>query len=309
MKVGVIGTGKMGENHVKTYLELKDYCQLVGIFDDDKDRGLEIAQKYNVNQFLTIDELLKNVDAVSIAVPTEFHYNIGLQCIRHKTHMLMEKPITATVDEANDLIQKANQAGVNLQVGHIELFNPLIQLLKKELENKNIIGISFLRMNPYDDRLKNVDVVEDLMIHDLYILAELLQDRFVDFHAAGSIIGSTTKHAAAIIKSFQGVVAKLMASFKSKRRIRKIQVLTEDAFIEADLVNSTLTMSQETRLNNGFTIPLKKTIIIDQEIKPLYFQLNDFLDCIKRKNPPSVTGEDGKQTLELAMKISQLIQS
>lgn len=308
MKVGVIGTGKMGENHVRTYLSLEDHCQLVGIFDNDKNRSFEIADKYNVKQFLSIDELLQNVDAVSIAVPTEFHYDIGLACIRNKTHMLMEKPITSTVEQADDLIQKASTAEVTLQVGHIELFNPLIHLLKNELINEEIISISFLRLNPYDNRIKDVDVVMDLMIHDLYILSDLLQDSFVKYYAVGNVLDNTTKHAAVIIESTGGVTAELIASFKSKRKIRMIQVLTEDAFIETDILNNTIKITCTQTLDaNEMTIPLTKVIQIDKEIQPLSLQLLEFLNCIKHDHVPSVTGEHGRRALEITNKISESI--
>lgn len=308
MKVGVIGTGKMGENHVRTYLSLKDHCQLVGIFDNDKNRSLDIAKKYNVKQFSTIDELLQTVDAVSIAVPTAFHYDIALACIKSKTHMLIEKPITSTVEQADDLIKKTNNAGIKLQVGHIELFNPLIQILKQELENEDIIGISLLRLNPYDERIKDVDVVKDLMIHDLYILSELLQDKVTAFHAIGNVIDNTTKHAAVIIESSQGVTAELIASFKSKRKTRLIQIFTEEAFFEANLLNNTIKITKTIELDsNESLIPITKTIQIDNATQPLDFQLMDFLHCIKFNKAPAVSAEHGKQALEITNRISQSI--
>ncbi|WP_255770958.1 Gfo/Idh/MocA family protein [Oceanobacillus alkalisoli] len=308
MKVGVIGTGKMGEYHVKTYLALQDHCELVGIFDRDEDRCREIAKKYQVKHFLSLDELLQTVDAVSIAVPTEYHYDIGLACIRNKTHLLIEKPITSTTWQADDLIEKAKAAGVKLQVGHIELFNPLIPILKNELENEKVIGISFLRLNPYDERMKDSDVVKDLMIHDLYILDELLQQKLVEFYALGNIIGHSTKHASVILESAQGVTVELIASFKSKRKIRTIQVFTEDALIEADLLNSTITVTRTaTPLSPKIAVPLTKTLTIDKSIQPLDFQLIAFLDCITFDKTPAVSGEQGKRALELVNKISESI--
>lgn len=308
MKVGVIGTGKMGENHVRTYLSLQDDCQLVGIYDNDKNRSLEIAKKYNVKSFSSIDELLEKVDAVSIAVPTAFHYDVGLACIRKKIHMLMEKPITNTVSEAEDLIEKASIAGVKLQVGHIELFNPLIHILKKELEDECVIGISFLRLNPYDYRIKDVDVVKDLMIHDLYILAELLQDDFAEFYALGNVIDDTTKYATVIIRSSQGVLAELVASFKSKRRMRVIQILTEDKFIKADLLNNTIETTQtEVLESNEMPIPVTNTIKLNHRLQPLSIQLSSFINCIKLDKPAFVSGEQGKKVLEITSKISEAI--
>ncbi|GGB49023.1 gfo/Idh/MocA family oxidoreductase [Virgibacillus dakarensis] len=310
MKVGVIGTGNMGENHVRTYLSLHDHCQLVGIYDSDEKKGQQIAKKYKVKQFQSMPDLLQSVDAVSIAVPTEFHYDIGLTCIRHKVHMLMEKPITSTAVQAEDLHHKAAAAGIKLQIGHIELFNPFIRYLIKELKKESIIGIDFLRMNPYDERIKNVDVVKDLMIHDLYILPELLDDEIVEFYALGNIMENTPKHAAVISRSSQGVTAQLTASFKAKRKIRTMQILTEDAFIEADILNNkirrTYPMIEHT---SHAPITVTENIQIDSSIQPLEIQLLDFLNCIMSDTEPSVTGKDGAKVLMITNEISKTIRN
>lgn len=308
MKVGIIGTGNMGENHVRTYLSLHDHCQLVGIYDSDETKGNLIAEKYQVKQFGSIDDLLNSVDAVSIAVPTELHYEIGLTCIQHKVHMLMEKPITSTVIQAKDLLHKASKAGVVLQIGHIELFNPLIQVLAKELENEDIIGIDFQRMSPYDERIKHVDVVKDLMIHDLYILQKLLNDKIMEFYALGKIMEDTPKHAVVITKSSQGVTAQLTASFKSKRKVRTIQVLTKDAFFEADILNREINITRSIiEETSDSPVTVTQTIQIDDSIQPLNIQLLDFLNCIRFGTEPSVSGEDGINALLITNEISQAI--
>ncbi|MFD1848482.1 Gfo/Idh/MocA family protein [Oceanobacillus bengalensis] len=310
MKIGVIGTGNMGENHIRTYLSLHNHCELVGIYDTDDLRRNEIAKKYHVKPFHSIDFLLQSVDAVSIAVPTEFHYDVGLLCIQHNVHMLMEKPITSTVEQAKDLLKKANKAGVKIQVGHIELFNPLIQFLSKVLENEKILGLDHQRMSPYDDRLKNVDVVKDLMIHDLYILNKLINDSILEIYALGKVINGTPKHAVAITKSKQGVTANLTASFKSRKKIRNIRILTEDAYIDADILNSTVKITRFIIEDTSrMLVPVTEVIEIDNSIQPLYVQLLDFINCIKFDKMPSVSGEDGIITLSLTNKISASISS
>jgi predicted dehydrogenase len=308
MKVGVIGTGKMGENHVRTLKSLQDKCQLVGIFDNNQERSLQIAKKYDTTAYSSLDELLHHVDAVSIAVPTKYHYSIGLTCIKHHTHMLMEKPITSTVEQADDLIQKAKLAGVKLQIGHIELFNPLIQTLKEKIKSEEIIGISFFRLNPYDERIIDVDVVKDLMIHDLYILMNVLQDKITKIYAAGNKSNGTIKHAAAIIESSQGIIAEFLSSFKSKKQVRMIQILTENAFIEADLLTHEIHTTQTKEIpTNNVALPLTETIKITPAILPLEIQLADFIDTIKMDKEPTITGEHGKQALEITMEISKAI--
>lgn len=300
MKVGVIGTGNMGENHVRTYLSLHDHCQLVGIYDNDEKKRHQIADRYKVEPFQSIDDLLKAVDAVSIVTPTEFHYDIGLACIKHNVHMLMEKPITSTVAQAKDLNQKAIEAGVKLQVGHIELFNPLINTLTEVLENKDVIGIDFHRVSPYSERIKNSDVVKELMIHDLYIFQELFNDNFSEFHAMGKVIENTPKHAVVIIESSQGVIAQLTASFKSKKKMRTIQIFTEDTFIEADILKSQIKITSDTDI---------RMIQIDNDIQPLKIQLLDFINSIKFERKPFVSGEDGIKTLLITNKVSEAIRN
>lgn len=310
MKVGVIGIGNMGENHVRTYLTLQEHCQFVGIFDNDEKKGHRIAKKYKVKQFQSMVDLLKTVDAVSIAVPTEFHYDIGLTCIEYSVHMLMEKPISSTIVQAKDLLDKSIKAGIKLQVGHIELFNPLIQLLSKELENESIIGIDFHRMSPYDERNKSVDVVKDLMIHDLYILQELLKDEIIAFYALGKTTGNTPEHAVVIAKSLQGVTAQLTASFKSKRKVRTIQILTADAFIEADILKRQIKITRSITENTSKSlVTVTEDIQIDNSIQPLSVQLLDFVNCIKFDTEPSVSGKDGIKALKFTNEISRTIRN
>ncbi|WP_121604431.1 Gfo/Idh/MocA family protein [Virgibacillus sp. Bac332] len=298
MRVGVIGTGNMGENHIRTYSSMYHHCQLIGIYDIDETKRNEIAKKYNMKPFPSLDNLLKEVDAVSIAVPTKFHYDIGLKCIDNKVHMLLEKPMTSTVEQAKDLLYKSLKSGVILQVGHIELFNPVIQELLKVLENKKIIGIEFQRMSPYHKRIKNIDVVEDLMIHDLYILQEILKDKLMEVKALGKIIDGTIKHAVVIAKSSQETIVKLSSSFKSKNKIRTIQILTEDAFIDVNL------LKKEINIRSSI---LTKTIKVDDSIHPLQVQLTDFINCIKVKREPSVSGNEGIKALLITNQISKEI--
>lgn len=308
MKVGVIGTGNMGENHVRTYLQVNNHCQLVGVYDNDERRRRQVAEKYDVKAFESLDGLLQKVDAVSIAVPTESHYKVGLACTAHHVHMLMEKPITDTVAQAKNLIHQSKQAGVKLQMGHIELFNPFIQVLKKELEHETVLGMLLQRFSPESNRLKNIDVVNDLMIHDLYIVESLLQDNLVTFKAHGKVENNAANHAAVIATSSGGVTAQLTASFKSRKKVRMIQILTEDAFIEADILNGciekTRSVAEET---HQWPIPISETIQVDQSIQPLTLQLLHFIQSLKNHTEPAISGEDGLKTLMMTQLISESI--
>src|SRR5699024_6323928 len=263
-----------------------------------------------VKPFQSVDELLQTVDAVSIAVPTEFHYEVGLACIRRNVHMLMEKPITSIIAQAKDLLHKASKAGVKLQMGHIELFNPFIQYLRKELEHEKIVGVIFKRLSPGDEKMKQVDVVKDLMIHDLYILHALLQDNTFEFYALGEVNENTPKHAVVITKSSQGVTAQLTASFKSKKKLRDIQILTENAFIEADILNRKIkTTRPYIEHTNNIPVPVTHTIKIDPSLQPLSVELLDFIQCAKSKAEPSVSGEEGLKALILSNEVSEHIRN
>lgn len=308
MKIGVIGTGNMGENHIKTYLDLKNSCTLIGIYDTDEKRKLQIAKKYRVKPFASMDELLRSVDAVSIAVPTEHHFDVGKACIDHRVHMLMEKPITNTIVQGKELAKQAQDANVILQVGHIELFNPTIQALAKKLENDKVIAIHFKRMSPSTDRTRHADVVKDLMIHDLYILNMLLKDRMKDFYAFGKTRQKIPQHADVIAKFENGVLAHLTASYYAKRKVRTIEILTEHALYEADILNGeifiTHNMTEET---SNIPVSVKQMLYVDQSLLPLTAQLLNFIDSIKNNKEPFVPARDGIEALKTANKISQSI--
>lgn len=308
MKVGVIGTGNMGENHIKTYLSLTNVCELIGIYDADEKKKLQIAKKYQVKPFASMDELLQAADAVSIVVPTEHHYEIGLACIDHQVHILMEKPIAHTMTEAQELARRAKQANVKLQVGHIELYNPFIQTLAKKIESETILAMDFKRMSPYSNRVEEFDVVRDLMIHDLYILNGFLKDSFTDFHAFGRVMKNTPKHAAVMIKSEKGTITQLTASYFAKRKMRTIQILTEKALYEADIlnrkINITHNMNEQT---SGIPVSIKQVLYVDDSLQPLTAELLDFIHCIQLNRDPYVTAEDGIQGLCLANEISETI--
>lgn len=308
MRVGVIGIGNMGENHLKTYLSLTNVCKIVGVYDTNEKRKLEIAKKYRVKAFASMDELLCSVDAVSITVPTEHHFDVGMDCIDHKVHMLMEKPITNTLEQAKKLIQKAKDANVVLQVGHIELFNPMIQTLAKKLKNEKMIAIHLKRMGPASFRTRHVDVIKDLMIHDLYILHMLTKYNIEDLYVTGKLEKNIPKHADVIAKLENGVNAHLTASYYAKRKIRTIEILTENALFEADLLNRKITITQNIKeVTTNIPVAMRQTMYVDDSLQPLTAQLLSFIDCLEKNKEPHVTANDGINALVVANKISSTL--
>ncbi|TCN27832.1 Gfo/Idh/MocA family protein [Mesobacillus foraminis] len=313
MKAGVIGTGSMGENHVRTYISLADHCQLVGIYDKNEKRAQEIADKYQIKAFSSLDELLEEVDLVSVVVPTEFHYEVGLACIRHKVHMLMEKPIASTISEAKLLIEKADETGVKIQVGHIELYNPIISILKKTLGNEKVIAVEAQRMNPFDTRVAKVDVVQDLMIHDLYILSELLNENIRDLYAIGKEVDGTQKHTMVLLRFQNGTIGQVTASFKSEERVRTVRVITEKALYKADLLKKKIEIIRPVHyyMKEEFGHMNQKVTECIQipQVEPLKLELIDFMDCVKNDTEPSITGEDGIKALALCTEINRFIKN
>ncbi|QOT00063.1 Gfo/Idh/MocA family oxidoreductase [Brevibacterium sp. JNUCC-42] len=313
MKVGVIGTGVMGKHHVRVYSSLIDQCQLVGVYDADQKRAQEISREYDILSFATLDELLERVDAVSIAVPIPAHYEVGMACIRHGVHMLMEKPITATVAEAGKLIDRAKEAHLQLQVGHIELFNPAVAVLRSILEGEEIIAIDMHRMSPMEPRIQGIDVVLDSMLHDIYILQHLQPGALDRLHAVGQYYQGAIKHAVALFQFESGVIAQITASHLTEEKVRTLRVVTRRAFVQVDLLDKKVVVSRATNFylekqSDGYSQQNILEKVIVPGVEPLRAELLDFLQSITTKKPAFVTGESGLQALQLATEITQQIE-
>lgn len=302
MKIGVIGTGVMGKNHLRVYSSLSERCQVVGVYDIDYKRAKLVADEFCTVAYNTLDDLLKHVDAVSIAVPTVAHFDVGSKCLDQKVHVLMEKPITETVAEAKKLICKANNAGLKLQVGHIELFNPTINVLQRILADQEIIALDIHRMKPLEPRNQNVDVVKDLMIHDIYTLLYLLKDSIDNVYAIGRSNNAAVKHAIALFRFRSGNVAQLTASHVAEEKVRTIRVIAKKAFINADLLGRKIVV---TRPDNSQQTIVEKIAVPEQD--PLKMQLLQFINCIENNAKPAVTGEDGLLALSVTDKINQIL--
>ncbi|MGG0802403.1 Gfo/Idh/MocA family oxidoreductase [Brevibacillus laterosporus] len=312
VKVGVIGTGVMGKHHVRVYSSLNDHCQLVGVYDADQKRAQEVAQEYDILSFPTLDELLAQVDAVSIAVPISAHFEVGMACIRHGVHMLMEKPITATIAEADELIDRAKEAKLHLQVGHIELFNPAIAVLRSILEDEEIVAIDMHRMSPMEPRIQGIDVVLDAMLHDIYILQHLQPGSLDRMHAVGKYYQGAIKHAVALFQFDSGVIAQITASHLTEEKVRTLRVVTRQAFVQVDLLDRKVVISRSTNFylekqSDGYSQQNILEKVVVPGIEPLRAELLDFLQSITTKKPALVTAESGLQALRLATEITQQI--
>lgn len=314
IKVGVVGVGNMGINHARLYSELAD-VELVGILDVDKKRGKKVANKFNTVFFTNPLDLIRQVDAVSIVVPTKFHYKVAKLFLERKIDVLIEKPITSNLKEAEELINLGKKNNSIIQVGHVERFNPVVKEFKKFIQPEDIFTIEAVRVGPFGSkRIIDTGVVLDLMIHDIDIILNLInqgpQD-IVEIHAFGRKEQRKYEDLAlAILRFRNGIIVSLKASWISARRIRKLKIDQKENYIIVDFTKKTLEVYRQKEMNyiveNGkFKFQHTETIerpYISQE-EPLKLELQSFLDCVRNRTSPLVGGSVAKNTLSVALKI------
>jgi virulence factor len=314
VRVGVIGLGRMGQHHCRVYSSQKN-AQFVGVFDIDPKLAYETSIKYEVPAFQRLQDLLEQVDAVSIATPTPTHFEITTQCIDQKIHVLVEKPITEKTSNAEYLVKYLTGNDLILQVGHIERFNPTYIELKKVLENLKIIAVNFRRLSPYRVSNTDVDVVLDLMVHDLDLCNDLTGRTPVEINAHGlTPFSDSLDHVAAQLFYNGGPLITLTASRVTEQKIRSVEITTEEAYVEADFMNKSIAIHRGSRgeflgkNHNGVSYHQESVIerIIVPNVEPLSSEIKSFLDCITQKCEPRVPARAGLEALQLAQTISLL---
>jgi predicted dehydrogenase len=297
VRVGVIGVGNIGQHHVRICSELPQ-IKLVGIVDVDESKGRQVALRYGVPFYPEYKDLFKLVDAVSIAAPTSYHYEIALECLKNGIHVLVEKPITVELEQARQLVEMATKKDLILLVGHLERFNPAVRQFKLMLKKPNYIEAHRLSYPV----LRNLDVgvVWDLMIHDLDIMIDLVRSPIEQVNAMGLSVYSTKEDLAMVQLLFKnGCLANLIASRVSGERSRKLSVIEDKKTFTLDLINQSLVIMRPPRgdhTNPPEFVPIKKE-------EPLRLELQHFAECVLMNKTPLVTGEDGKRALELAMRV------
>lgn len=314
VRVGVIGVGNMGQHHARVLSLLKD-TQLVGVSDLSVERGLSTASQYRAKFFEDYRDLLSEVDAVCIAVPTLQHYPVGMTCLKAGVHVLMEKPIAATILEAESLVSEAAKRSCILQVGHIERFNPAFQELSKVLKAEQVLAIEAHRMSPHANRANDVSVVLDLMIHDIDLILELVQSPVVKLTAAGnhSVKVGCLDYVTGTLQFANGVVATLTASKVTHRKIRRFAVHCKHSLTEANFLNNEILIHRQTtadyRTDYGQVLYRQDGLIervSTTNIEPLHAELEHFVHCVRGGMPPSVGGEQALKVLRLASCIEQM---
>ncbi len=316
VKVGVIGIGNMGWHHARVLSLLKD-AELVGVADLDEDRGHLAEEQFNCSWFTNYEDLLQEVEAVCIAVPTLLHHRVGIHCLNAGKHVLIEKPIAASKQEAAELIEASNKAKRLLQVGHIERFNPAFRELTKVVTQEEIVVLEARRHSPHPDRANDVSVVLDLMIHDLDLVLELANSPVIQLAAVGGAsVNGPMDYVNATLGFENGIVASLTASKMSHRKIRNLSAHCKNSLVETDFLNHTLHIHRKAHewysadhgellyRNDGFVEEVNTT-----SIEPLYAELEHFLQCVRGKETPAVGGPQASRALILADLIERAVQT
>ncbi len=299
VKVAVIGTGKLGARHAEVYSKLPG-VELIGVCDIIEHRAKEIAHLCNTRAYKDYRDLLKKVDAASIVVPSELHYSISKDFLENRVNLLIEKPITTNLEDADKLLVLAKKNGLTLQVGHIERFNSAIKAIKNVIKRPRFIECH--RLGPYDPRVADTSVTLDLMIHDIDIVIDLVKSPVRHVDSVGAYILSKTEDIAnARIRFENKCVCDLTASRVTRDIMRKIRIFQDDAYISLDYVTQeALIYTRE----NGHIHHKKIDITKSDSLKE---ELADFIECVHTKKRPVVSGEEGREALALALQISRQI--
>lgn len=309
IRIGVIGTGRMGQNHCRVYSNMR-HAKFVGVCDVNADLGKDIARKFEVSYFRDVESLLENVDAVSICTPTPEHYELVMRCLERNIHVMVEKPFTETLEQAKALKDAAEaQKKLVVQVGHIEMFNPTFVELRKVLEGMDVLAMNFNRLSPFQGSNVDVDVVLDLMIHDIGLIVNLFtsEPALMDAHGF-SVFSGTIDHGLAILQYAPAPLVSLTASRVTEQKVRAISVTTKEAFIEADLLNKNISVHRRTLgdyVNHKNGVKYRQESLIERIVvpamEPLYLELQDFVNCVIGNKTPQVTAADGYNALRFVL--------
>lgn len=299
LKVAVIGIGKLGSRHAEVYSKLPG-VELVGICDKHEERAEPLADRLQTKAYLDYRELFGKIDAASIVVPSQAHFEISKEFLKRGIHLMIEKPITTDLKQADQLLAIAKKKNATIQVGHIERFNSAIRTIKHIIKKPRFIEAH--RLGPYDPRVADVGVTLDLMIHDIDIVLDLVKSPVKHVDSVGACIVSKKEDIANARIRFQNkCVCNLTASRVTPDVVRKIRIFQEDAYICIDYV----TQEAEIYTKKQGRIHHQKIDIIKSD--SLKEELSDFVHCVRSGKKPLVSGKEGRDALALALQISNQI--
>ena len=308
LRIGVVGVGHLGQFHAEKYARMEG-VELVGIADIIADRAHDVASRLGTKAFTDYKDLIEKVDAASIVVPTDLHFPASHDFLEAKVDLLIEKPITETLDDADTLIQLADSKGLIIQVGHLERFNPAILALSEVIDRPLFIESD--RLSGFGERGTEVDVVLDLMIHDIDIILSLVKSPIKSIHAVGvPVVTPRVDIANARLIFENGCVANVTASRISMKSMRKIRFFQRDTYVSVDYASHDVTIIQKDGKGTKLPVPgmsmnrskFEKADSLDAELKA-------FVQSVRTRQPPLVTGSDGRNALQVAIDIVRQIET
>ncbi len=302
VKMGVVGVGHLGKRHAEL-IKRSNILSLEGIYDAQTDVADEVGNSLSCRVFATYDDLLDKVEAISVVVPTDQHYDVACKAANAGVHMLIEKPITSRLEEAEEIIALSESNNVVLQVGHVERFNPAFRLAVGHINHP--LFIESHRLSPFVERGTEVDVILDLMIHDIDLVLTLMGSDASDIWSIGvPVVTSSVDIANTRLTFADNHVASLTASRISRKRMRKLRIFQRDTYISMDLLNRKSEMYRI--VWEGASPQLKEKVFeSDGTANPLADEINSFARSVRDNTPPRVTGEEAMRALSHAVRIRE----
>jgi predicted dehydrogenase len=316
LRVAVIGTGYMGENHLRNLHRMRD-VELVAVVDVNEQAAQAAATRYQCEAFSRVEDVIDRADIATVATPSVHHADIGVFLLRNGIHCLVEKPLAVDTEGCLALIEAAEESGMVLLPGHVERFNPAVQQLRNILSGKAVVSAFEARRLSAVQRVVDIDVVLDLMIHDLDIVLSLIRSPLVNVHADGVHVGEHvgSDYVVATLSFADGSLATLIASRMTQHRIRELYVTTDFGFISLDYSTQNLSVhrkSYETpmpSLNSevgGYTMELATERVLVRAAEPLLVELQHFVEAVHKREALEVTGTQALETLQVAWDIARI---
>jgi predicted dehydrogenase len=307
----------MGSHHARVYAALTGACTLAGVYDPDTDRAAAVAGRWDAKAYGSLEDMLPDVDVVSVASPSSLHFHHTALALEHGLDVLVEKPLSLTVENARMLERMASLRAHEpvVQVGHIEHFNPAIVELRKLVAEHPPIAIDMQRLGPFDERISDTDVVQDLMLHDIHVLSSIADSPLVRVQASGRRVrsGEYTDYAVATLAYESGLIATLSASRVTEEKIRRLTVTASDAHITLDSMRRSLELSRWTSLRSGGgdSAGYRQESIVERVFvpieEPLVAQIQSFLRCVRDRSVPEVPLGTGTACLQIVDAVRECI--
>lgn len=303
IKIGLIGAGVFGFHHARVLSSIKD-SQFEGIFDLNFERAEEVSRQFSVPFYKNIEDLLKKIQAAIIAVPTIYHKEVALKCASYGIHTLVEKPLSNNIKDGEEIVDIFKEKGLILAVGHIERHNPVVEAVLKNINDPKYVTVE--RLATFTPRSLDIDVILDLMIHDIQIVMDILKNGLVDVKAVGMPVLSKKIDICNARLEFEGKrVASITASRISQERVRKLRIFEEKRYFSVDYAEKTIKAYQLFEKDGQKLVEEIKIEVTQQE--PLRAEILDFIKAIEEKKKPLVDGEKALGAIKIAKKIQEAI--